>query len=465
MKILLVRLVRTARGWQRRRIPMISKSRGWEQRLDETRTLWGEDVTELGQYCIRWFEQMSGKSKPRYEAVGRDYVVAMHALQERAERLSDADVFRKRNVPIPPEISETRLLRDRLEPFLKHRMAKKKITSEATVQKYRNYIAEFLALTKIAYIEEVTKEKMDVYLNALEQQKIAVATQANRFALVSTFLRAESEDVSKILRAYILRAPVKTPVSYTDKDLEPLFAYFDSHPEHQKLALVMEFYLKTGLRERELTHLTWDVVDLFHGSLLIQDQRKLKVNRRGGKIEEITFRTKTRRDRNLAIPIEKSLLKKLRLYRDQHPNDRFLFPTRAGNPDPANLKKLHRIIRKAGLNCGKCEACLTPCKNCCNCRCGKCRHCRAEVNYNTHHRRACLNARLGEKPCTRIECQKWNLHRFRHTFATKALRSRKVDLGMLQHLLGHTGLGTTQKYLSVPTGDEAKAAIDSVFAS
>jgi integrase len=461
--VLLLRRVRTPSGWQRRHIPVVPKSRGWESRLDETLAVWGSDVTELGEYFIRWYERERGRSLPRYQTVGRDYVAAMAALTRRIRRIDLVATAREEGIALPAEVSGTRRLRARLEPFLKERLAKKKITHGVTADMYRKAVGEFLAITEIVSVEEVTREKLAEYLSVMDQRKFAPATQASRYALVSTFLRAADEDLSKLLREFTVRAPEKTPVSYTAEDLKALFAYLDHHPEHRKLALVLELYLKTGLREKELTHLTWDVVDLFHGFLLIQDQRKVKVNRRGGKVEEITFRTKTRRDRKLPIPIEKTLLAKLRRYREEHPHDRFLFPTRQGNPDPANLKKLHRVIREAGLNCGQCEACVSPCRNCRNCRCGKCRHCCVEVNRNTHHRKACLNARLGGSPCTQIECQKWNLHRFRHTFATKALRSRQVDLGMLQHLLGHASLATTQKYLSVATGDEAKAAINRAF--
>lgn len=463
--ILLLRRVRTTNGWLRRHIPAISKSRGWEQRLDGTFALWGDDVTELGEYFIRWYERERGKSMPRYEAVGRDYIAAMATLERRVKRLNLVEAAKEEGIELSAEAAVTQPLKDRLEPFLKERLAKKQITPGATVDMYRRMIPEFLALTKITYIEQVTREALTGYLTTLQERAFAENTQATRLALVFTFLRAESGGdprLNKLLREFTIRVPEKTPISYTTQDLKPLFGYLDQHPEHRKMALTLEMYLKTGLRERELTHLTWDMVDLFHGKLFIKDQRKVKVNRRGGKVEEITFRTKTRRDRKVSIPIEQKLLKKLRHWREEHPHHRFLFPTIHGNPEPANLKKLHRIIREAGLNCGKCEACLNPCRNCRNCRCGKCPHCAAVVNYNTQHRRACLNARLGEHPCTLIECQKWNLHRFRHTFATMALRSG-VDLGMLQNWIGHASLATTQIYLSLASEEEAWTAINGIF--
>jgi site-specific recombinase XerD len=43
-------------------------------------------------------------------------------------------------------------------------------------------------------------------------------------------------------------------------------------------------------------------------------------------------------------------------------------------------------------------------------------------------------------------CEHWTLHKWKHTFATNALRS-EVDVKTLQVMLGHMNLSTTEKYL------------------
>lgn len=462
--VLLVRYVRTTSGWKRRPIPEINKTRGWEQRLDGTFAVWGDDVTELGQYYVRWFERVRGKSMARYEPAGMDYIATMTALERRANLLALAQSAKRAGVEPPAEVTNSRSLVKLLEPFLKRRKAKQQITAESTVAMYRSAVSEFLALAQVAYIEQVSADVLADYLTRLHERGLGPQSQANKFALVSTFLRAENPELGTLLREYTPRVADKTPISYTGQDLDPLFAYLDSRPEYRRLSLTLEMYLKTGMREKELTHLTWEMVDLVDGFLFIQDGRRIKLTDKDGEVREITFRTKTRKDRKLALPIEDSLLEKLRRYREQHPQERFLFPTKNQRPDTTILKKLQRAIRRAGLNCGVCDRCLSPCGYCRWCRCGKCKNCRAEVNRNLYHRRVCLNPQPGNKPCTEIVCRKWNLHRFRHTFATTALR-KGVDIGMVQDLLGHASLATTQKYMSVATGDETRTAINRAFAS
>ena len=43
-------------------------------------------------------------------------------------------------------------------------------------------------------------------------------------------------------------------------------------------------------------------------------------------------------------------------------------------------------------------------------------------------------------------CRKWDLHKWRHSFATHMLQSG-LDIKSLQELLGHKNIGTTEKYL------------------
>jgi hypothetical protein len=67
-KVTLLRYVRSSEnGWVRRKFAP-GKTRGWEQRIDGDCLHFGADVTDLGEYQLRWFENIRGISKPRYES-------------------------------------------------------------------------------------------------------------------------------------------------------------------------------------------------------------------------------------------------------------------------------------------------------------------------------------------------------------------------------------------------------------
>jgi integrase/recombinase XerD len=448
--VTLMRYVRTAKGWTRRKVSA-GNTRGWEQRIDYTASHFGRDVIALGEYQIRWYENR----KARYESGGDAYIQAMVALRERVNRLDLVNAAKRAGVTPPPEATDSRPLKDRIEPFIKRRKATGKITSQSTAKLYRLAINQFLEITKAHYIEQVTADTLIDFLTGLEAKGLEDRTRFNKYTLLATFLRSEDDGLSKLLRAHLPKVAEKKPVCYTPEDVEALLTFLRGQPRYKRLALVAEMYYKTGLRDKELAFLTWDKVDLKRGYLHIKNDQQFWLNVKGQQ-KEVIFHTKTRRDRSLGIPIEKGMLIRLRERRDHHPKDRFLFQTRDGNPDQGLLKKLRRATCRAGLTCGTCEACLRPCRNCQYCRCGKCKNCLMD------RERACLKPHFGKHPCTRVQCRKWKLHRFRHTFATTAIRGG-TDLSAVKDMLGQERLSTTQKYLSVVTEVQAKAAIDRVF--
>jgi site-specific recombinase XerD len=445
--VTLLRYVRTSSGWTRRTVPTGS-TRGWEQRMDRDLAAFGPDVIDLGEYQIRWYEQ----SKTRYESGGTTYVAARQACAERANRLNliRAAVSAGIEVAMP---SESKPLADRLEPFLESRMAKKKITSEDTCRIYRLAVGEFLSVTKVRYVEQVKERTLVNFLSALHKRGLADQTQANMFARVGTFLRSCSEGLGKMISEYAPKVAAKNPVCYTEEEVGAVLAFLRSRPRYKKLALVWEMYWKTGLRDKELGFLTWDLVDLKTGNMIIRDNRPFTLQVKG-RAKTVVFRTKTRRDRKVGIPLETGLLDRLREWRESHPKDRFLFPTWNGNPDQTFLAKIRVALCHAGLNCGTCSACQHPCGRCRQCRCRQCPQCRK--------RQRCIHPHRGEKPCTRVVCEKWKLHRLRHSFATHFVR-KNGDLAMLKDFLGHNKLDTTQKYISAAKEAEAKVAINRVF--
>jgi integrase len=449
-KVTLMRYVRTDKGcWTRRRVPT-GGARGWEQRLDHNPAAFGLDVSDLGEYQIRWYEN----SKPRYESGADTYAQARTVLAERRDKLNFVDAAARFGVELPVT-GESQLLADRLEPFLKKRIAAKKISPGETPRIYRTALDEFLEVTKVRYVEQVNGETLAEFLTKLQERGLSDQTQLNKYAAVGAFLRDCNEGLARLIREYTPKVRKKKPVSYNGEEVNALLVYLYNRPSEYGIGLAAETYLKTGLRDRELSTLTWDMVDLKHGLMTIKDDRQIHLNIMGKERHE-NIRTKTRRDREFRLPIEPSLLGKLRQWRQDHLAFRFLFPTAKGNPDHHILLRVKIAAHRAGLSCGQCSHCLNPCGECKHCKCGQCHRCRTD--------RRCIHPHHGEKPCTRIQCEKWKLHRLRHTFATNAVRSGKVDLPMLMNLLGQSKLSTTQVYISAARESEAQAAVNAMFA-
>jgi integrase/recombinase XerD len=61
------------------------------------------------------------------------------------------------------------------------------------------------------------------------------------------------------------------------------------------------------------------------------------------------------------------------------------------------------------------------------------------------------------------ECQQWQLHKLRRTFATTLLRNG-ADLATVQKFMGHSDLESTMRYLQAASSTASQNLFNSVFA-
>ena len=150
--------------------------------------------------------------------------------------------------------------------------------------------------------------------------------------------------------------------------------------------------------------LTWDDVNFHQRTILVQPKPRYN------------FKPKNHEER--AVPVPAPLIKALSAWRKLHQQCDLIFPTAphpkrphygGDKPDGHHLELCKGIAWRARLNCRRCMSGTGSC---------------AKGPY----------------------CEKWTLHKWRHTYATNLLRSN-VDIKSLQILLGHKNLATTEKYL------------------
>lgn len=182
--------------------------------------------------------------------------------------------------------------------------------------------------------------------------------------------------------------------------------------------LIFQTFLCSGFRSRELACLTWEDVNWKAGTLSVRPK------------PEFEFVPKSYEERS--VPIPSALLESLRVRWKKHQDSTLIFPTPphpkrknyGGDKPDAHLLELGKeIAYRAGLNCKRCKT-----------QQGKC----------------------SDGPF----CQKFYLHKWRHTFATQMLQSG-IDIKTLQTLLGHKNIATTEKYLKSLRLDDLRHKVES----
>lgn len=181
--------------------------------------------------------------------------------------------------------------------------------------------------------------------------------------------------------------------------------------------LLFQTFLCTGFRKREISTLTWRDVDF--------RARVLRVVER----PQYAFKPKNHEVRD--VPVPASVMRALAARHRRHGQTMLVFPsaphpTRPNYggelPDAHHLELCKQIAWRAGLNCRRCVT---------------------------------SSGRCAQGPW----CGQWDLHKWRHTFATEMLRSG-LDIKSLQVLLGHKNLSTTEKYLKALRVEGLRPRID-----
>lgn len=407
IKVALLRYCRLNVGWRRLAVTPVHKGRGWDEQIKVPA---GQKVLEHGEYQLRWYEG----SRSKFEGVGKDLQEAITSRDNQIATLEAERAAAAAGRELVPETENRVYLPQAREKFLE----KKRLVDRdrETVTQYENLTAEFLGVVNKKFADELEEVDLLRFCDALRKRGCEERTVKNYYSAIATFLNSCGVDHKTLVaKEHRPRQDDPLPVEYDQDDVKAFLAACNSEYH----ALAFETFLKTGCRELELAFLEWTDIDWRTGTITIQGEKRLTLIV-DGEPKEFRFRTKTRKPRE--IPIEPALSPKLKAWQKQNPHTRFVFGTSSDLPNGHFLDAVKRTARRAGLNCGKCPTCI-------------------EKN----------------------ECEHWDVKTFRSTFATWALRSG-MDIRTVQHILGHTKIEMTAKYLTPLKGKKAQDGLGAVFA-
>lgn len=344
-----------------------------------------------------------------WKKIGRDPNKALAAKMKREHLEHGREIGQPVSYDIQPApATSKRLITATIQRYLDDLSL---ISKPKTLNAYRgalNFFAQKVAPT--TYFEDLTREDIKRYLLAIHALEISNRTIANRVGYVQTFLLEHQCD-SLLSVKDKPKYTERDPNAYNQEMLQRLLAAAD--PEDR---LVFQFFLATGAREQEVSYACWPDVDLVRGTFRVQEK------------EDLAWTLKDYEERT--IPLPSALVAALKRRRQERPEDRLLFPTRAGKPEGHFLRRLKRAALRAGVNCGHCVN-------------------KKGLSCKQH------------PVCDAIE-----LHRFRRTFATLHHQQGR-PLKTLQRWLGHSEIQTTMRYLAGADDDtaEVRQGVNQVYES
>ena len=256
-------------------------------------------------------------------------------------------------------------------------------------------------------IQDVKREDVLAFIRKLYELKCGPRTAYNRAVIVSQLLKANG--ITKLLTNrdwpdYV--EPIRS--IYEPEEIQKLLKACDA-----TLRVLYHCYLLTGLRDKEMRHITWRDID-FRTQVIRVTRKPL-----------YGFTPKNKEERE--VPVPSSLIAGLKKYKaSQKPSpDRLVFPNESGRPDKRHEFKLKRIAFHAGMNCGQCVS------------------------------------KHGNKCSEGPYCSNFFLHKFRHTFATRNLQDHVCDIRTLQNWMGHKDLASTMVYLKAVRNKDVMARVNS----
>lgn len=325
-RVRIIKKVRVAGGlWKFVTLDRIGKRYVWDKRP--------------GCYFVEWWE---GRRRYR-ERAGVTPSEALESQRRKRLELLGALLAGGGNSPSQSKEETATPLTDAIDTFIEHVKAHSP-DKPLTVRRYRQVLNHFERLIgKKKYVEAITRADIDDYKikrseesNGRKDRTIAPRTVNFEVSALRTFFYYLINE-----RAVAMENPCKRfkplkdererarrrPATYAQNDLDKLFASANTFEK-----TVYATFLLTGLREQELSNLTWKDVDLKKAILRVTGEGK----------ED--FSPKDYEERLIPIPPDLvTLLTKLKR------KSELMFPTSQGGRQTHLLRRLKRLAKRAGV--------------------------------------------------------------------------------------------------------------------
>ena len=269
---------------------------------------------------------------------------------------------------------------------------------------YKTALDYFAESCKKQTIDEIDRRDLLAFSAFLRDEKEqAPRSVYNKFENVMSFLKTNGVR-GLVTKNDWPRYTEEEPEMYEPEELDKLFAACNAEER-----LWYEFFLMTGEREQEVMYTYWSDIKLAAGSVRVSHKPD-----RG-------WTPKAYKEREIPIPAK--LVKSLQAWKAKADKScNLVFPTAGCNRKLDFLDCLKAVAKRAGLNCKHCDACKD-----------------------------------------RDECERWYLHKFRATFATRCLWAG-VDLRTVQQWLGHSDIESTMRYLKPSRSQQTREKVNEIFA-
>jgi len=293
-----------------------------------------------------------------------------------------------------PETPNTRKLHAAIDRYLD---TVKLLKKPSTYKHYKNALRRFQQRCTRRFLYQVTREDVLDYMTYLRELGLDNRTIYTQSMVVVQMLKDAGRGGLLRKGDWPRYTSQERPI-YTPEELTAFFKVCDPYER-----ALFQFFLLTGFRESEVKHLTWADIDFREQVVRVKAK------------PEWGFTPKNWEERE--VPVPRTLVDKLAALQRRAPvGCQLVFPSPGGRPEFHMLEKCKAVAERAQLNCGRCQT-----------KKGKC----SEGPY----------------------CERFFLHKFRHTFATTHLRDG-IDLRTVQLWMGHKDLKSTMVYLKPARGKE-----------
>jgi len=260
-----------------------------------------------------------------------------------------------------------------------------------TFSGYKYDLGLFQESCRKRFLEDIKEADIKDFIIFLRKRNLGDRTIFNTLEAAHKFLRENG--VAGMPRKSWPRYTEKAVQAYNEEDLKALF-----NATVEDETMMFKFLLYSGCRDQELMYACWSDIDFVHKTFTVREKK------------DLGFTPKDKEERS--VPLPDHFIELMKERRRLYPDARLIFTNSVGRPEGHFLRILKDVVFNAGLNCGQC------------------------VN------------KKGLSCKDNPTCKKWELHRFRKSFATLH-HEAGISARTLQAWLGHSDLETTLAYLQV----------------